>query len=155
MNLKENTEKIINEQSQTKRAFKFATCAVKALIFCEDECLVLSKPRWTEESKMTWNDLPGGRVNHGELFPEKALRREVIEELGNHEISILRPLHMATVLQNSEIHIIATIFLCKTSSKEITLSSEHSQYCWINPSNQKLLLPSWIKESINKVMEHS
>ncbi len=74
----------------------YATCGVKALIICENEFLVLSKPLWFQKLGIKWNDLPGGRINFGEADPRHALARELQEELGVVEVNIFKPLHMAS-----------------------------------------------------------
>lgn len=136
---------------QSEKTSSFAVCAIKALILCDNEFLVLSKERWVHELGLTWNDLPGGRINHGELCPEKALQRELQEEIGANSISIIKPIHMATVTQNPKMHIVATIFLCKATSKKLCLSDEHSNYRWADIANTQLALPQWIKEAIAKL----
>ncbi|MBB64290.1 MAG: hypothetical protein CMO81_04430 [Waddliaceae bacterium] len=126
----------------------FATCGVKALLVCDHHFLVLSKPAWVEETACTWNDLPGGRVNYGESCPQKALRRELEEEIGCNECSIIRPLHMATVVNGKKTHVVATIFHCVSKNKKVALSKEHSDYCWLSLNEiHKEPLPEWIKEA--------
>lgn len=128
----------------------FATSAVKALIFCDSQFLVLSKPRWYEETGVKWNDLPGGRIDLGELCPKKALQRELKEELGRTDISIQYPIHMTTVAHGPQFQVVATVFLCETSSKEIILSQEHTDFCWVDPRDQEQIIAPWIRESIEK-----
>ena len=135
----------------TTKTSLFATCAVKALVVCDNKFLVLSKLKWAKETGIIWNDLPGGRIENGEISPTEALCRELKEEIGSNGISIKNPIHMTTVIQNSEIHIVATVFLCKTDSKDILLSEEHTDYCWIELMDTETTLPSWIRDSVARV----
>ncbi|MCH9632204.1 MAG: hypothetical protein S4CHLAM6_05340 [Chlamydiae bacterium] len=138
-------------KDEVRKTNMYSTCAVKALILNGDEFLALSKSKLLQNTGITWNDLPGGRIDFGELSPRDALRRELLEEIGSDKASIIKPIHMTTIFKNSEAHITATIFLCKTDSKKINLSDEHLDYCWLKLSDEGTSLPLWIKESLSKI----
>lgn len=131
-----------------EKAQVFATCAVKGLVLYEDQFLVLSKPRWVLEMGLTWNDLPGGRIDFGEGSPQEALLRELREEIGCDAIEVIRPIHMTTVVQTGDFHVVATVFLCRASSKEVKLSQEHAGYCWLNCFQPEYPLPTWIEGAL-------
>ena len=131
----------------------YATCGVKALIICENEFLVLSKPLWFQKLGIKWNDLPGGRINFGEADPRHALARELQEELGVVEVNIFKPLHMATVNILKDTHVVATIFHCTVDSKDITLSEEHTDYLWVGINDTQIELPTWISEAADAVLK--
>lgn len=129
----------------------FATCGIKALLIFDDEVLLLSKPAWFKKTGFKWNDLPGGRVDCGEPCPIMALQRELFEEIGVTDASIFEPIHMASVVNNERAHVVATIYFCKAKTKAITLSQEHTDYCWRKLTESFEDVPIWIRQAIEKL----
>jgi ADP-ribose pyrophosphatase len=103
---------------------KLIRLSVKSLIFYDDKFLILRKN--TVEG--LW-DFPGGRLEFGEA-PEETLKREIKEET-NLRVSILRPLYSWNYLKNEDTFLVGFVYLSKTNSKEVLLSSEHNNYDWI------------------------
>jgi 8-oxo-dGTP pyrophosphatase MutT (NUDIX family) len=82
--------------------------------------------------------MPGGRVEIGENF-EEALHREVQEETGL-KVSIDYPLYVGEwrpVIKGTQNQIVGVFMVCTPLSDKITLSTEHDDYQWINPSERK------------------
>ena len=141
------------EEELVKNTPLFATCGLKALVIHDNHVLLLSKELFLRETQLKWNDLPGGRVNYGEISPQKALARELMEEIGRKDIIIGKPIHVATVRCTDNYHVMATIFLCKAKTREIQLSSEHVDAEWLDLDG-KHLLPKWIEGAIDVIKQN-
>jgi len=76
---------------------------------------------------------PGGRLENGDEDYEKALRREIKEELGV-EIEIIKPAEIVIWSINGEHHRYGVFFLCELLDEEskIKLSHEHEKYEWVS-----------------------
>jgi len=75
---------------------------------------------------------PGGRLNENDDDYEKALKREVKEELGI-DIEVLDPLDIQMWSINGTDHRYGVFFECKHNEKhEIKLSKEHTQFKWFS-----------------------
>jgi len=85
--------------------------------------LLLMK-RKNDPAKGEWW-FPGGRIRKGESF-EGALRREIREEAGI-DIHIVKFVGAYNRIF-PERHDIALVFLCKASSKDISINDEHSNF---------------------------
>ncbi|MGC9779070.1 MAG: NUDIX domain-containing protein [Candidatus Heimdallarchaeota archaeon] len=112
--------------------------AVAAIIEnSDDEILLIKRSADNEEYPNYWEDV-GGRLKQAEA-PEDGLRREIREETGITDIEIIKPLTMFHVYRKSikkpENELIGISYWCKTNSKKVTLSHEHSEYKWL-PSNE-------------------
>ena len=99
-----------------------------------------------------------GRIDQFEDV-EKGLRREVREELGITEITIIKVLrvwHMFRGTKKAENELIGITYYCRTNNKIIKLSHEHSQYKWTLPEDAlKLVANEGIKQDINKFITSS
>lgn len=87
-------------------------------------------------------DLPGGRAEKGETkLPIKDLfRREIKEELGkNVKYEVLNPaIQYRRYNKYTKMHALITAYEAKYISGKIKLSSEHSQYEWVDPKKYNL-----------------
>ena len=110
---------------------KVVKAAVKAVIFREDEFLVL-KQNWKD--RIYW-DFPGGKVKLGEN-PYDALKREVKEET-KLNIEIGKPLGLFWFSTDDGNEVVCTTFICKIKGDEnIELDNNNSKedfddYKWV------------------------
>ena len=105
--------------------------ALKAIIVKNGKILILKRTKEEDYFKEMW-DIPGGRINFGEM-PEKALKREVKEETGL-EIEVVKPVRVWSFFKNKEkTQVVGITMLCKYKSGEVKLSEEHRKFKWINP----------------------
>ncbi|MFA6602727.1 MAG: NUDIX domain-containing protein [Candidatus Shapirobacteria bacterium] len=103
-------------------------------------------------------DIPGGRVKLGDSI-EDTLRREVEEETGIKEISILEKIDM--VLSNNvripnsnggTFGLILSIYKCVAKKAYVNISDEHVGCEWFKPGKAaKLLETKYPKEFTNKI----
>jgi 8-oxo-dGTP pyrophosphatase MutT (NUDIX family) len=94
-------------------------------------------------------DLPGGKIQEGELDFKKALTREVEEET-NLKIKILDPFTTWYYeIPNNKKHpsggkkIFMVGYRCKYVSGKIKLSDEHNAFYWVDKNNYKKLDKEW------------
>jgi len=100
---------------------------VKALIEKDEKFLFL------KDHKGVW-ELPGGRINFGES-PEKALRRELCEELGYKQVqigSIVDSWTFNVSKDGGDYQFIVLVFKCLVKDNEIKKSDEYVEYQWIS-----------------------
>jgi len=103
-------------------------------------------------------DLPGGRIHRGASVKE-TLVREVEEELGVRDLTVLRPIGM--VLSNiriplrdgSDVGLVLSVYECCMSENAVlTISSEHLSYEWFTVKEAaKLLAVKYPKEFCEQV----
>jgi len=112
--------------------------AAKAVIVRNGKILILREAAtYGEGTQRGRYHMPGGRVEIGEHF-EAALRREVREETGL-EITIEAPFYVGEwrpVIKGQPNQIIGIFFVCRPTTADITLSTEHDSYEWIDPARQ-------------------
>lgn len=109
--------------------------ATKAIIEHDGKILLLREAATYGDGTQRgrWH-VPGGRVEVGEHF-EAALRREVQEEAGL-KIEIVKPVFVGEwhpVIKGEPNQIVGIFFLCRASSANVTLSTEHDKYQWVSP----------------------
>ncbi|HEU5186945.1 MAG TPA: NUDIX domain-containing protein [Candidatus Saccharimonadales bacterium] len=113
---------------------------VKALIRNGEGKILLLQVNKKQLSKTTeayW-DIPGGRVQRGEL-PQAALRREVHEETGIDVLENIRPFAMTLSniripQESGDVGLILWAFTCYAPVLEtVELSSEHVAHDWFEP----------------------
>lgn len=109
--------------------------AMKAAIVKDGKVLVLREAAtYGEGTQLGRYHMPGGRLEIGENF-EQGLKREVMEETGL-EVEIVDPLYVGEwrpIIKNVQNQIVAVFFVCKPTSGDVRLSTEHDDYRWIKP----------------------
>lgn len=107
--------------------------ALKLLLKKGDEYLFLT------DEKGKYFDFPGGRINADENYAllKNILSREVTEELGKNLVYEVKGpiLHYRRHSEEKNIHTFMCLFLASYVSGKIELSSEHTNYQWIDPKN--------------------
>lgn len=108
----------------------------KAFIEKEGKVLILFDPK-------LGLDFPGGKIQEGESDFDEALKREVCEET-SLEIEVGDPFFrwfykFESDHRNAGKEVFLVGFRCKYVSGEVRLSSEHSEYKWVNYKNYKEL----------------
>jgi 8-oxo-dGTP diphosphatase len=93
-------------------------------------------------SYASYYDLPGGRIDTDELNTDFAaiIAREMAEETGAvkyrlHDRPVALGRHVVTASQtrsNQEIHILYLFFEAEYLGGDITISTEHQDYKWVN-----------------------
>lgn len=126
-------------------AFKVA---FKAIIRKDNKILVIKRSAKEEVFEKLW-DIPGGRMNFGEI-PKDALIREIHEETGL-EVNILNPFTIWSFMASEDLQVIGITMLADYVSGEVKLSEEHTEYKWIAPKEfEKLDANSSLKKEIAK-----
>lgn len=126
-------------------AFKVA---FKAIIRKDNKILVIKRSAKEEVFEKLW-DIPGGRMNFGEM-PKDALIREIHEETGL-EVNILNPFTVWSFMASEDLQVIGITMLADYVSGEVKLSEEHTEYKWIAPKEfEKLDTNSSLKKEIAK-----
>jgi len=105
--------------------------ALKAIIVKDRKILILKRAKEEDCFKEMW-DIPGGKINFGEM-PEDALKREVKEETGL-EIEIIKPIRVWSFFKNNgKTQVVGVTMLCKYKRGKVRLSKEHTEFKWISP----------------------
>ncbi len=107
----------------------------KAFIISDGKVLIAKR----KEEKMfsgMW-DIPGGKLEDNESL-YTGIKREVLEETGLEITDILCTLSSILFVASigDKPTIFRNLYLCKATG-EITLSSEHSEYLWVDPKDLK------------------
>ncbi len=132
---------------------------MKALIQRADGKVLLLKKN--KKSDLDLWDLPGGRIQRGEEVVD-ALRREVLEETGLHELGEIKPLMMVLTsiripVGDPDVGLIFSVYLCPLTQNDVNiqLSSEHSSYVWVMPEEAEEMLrinhPAALTQAIGKL----
>ena len=93
----------------------------------QGRCLLLKRSQESKNNKGKW-DLPGGKVDPGEDFDE-ALLREVSEETGL--TASLQGVAGSAESDLPERKVAYLIMEAVVASGEVTLSSEHDDFAWV------------------------
>lgn len=107
----------------------------KAFIDRDGDILILTDPK-------LGLDLPGGKIKEGETNLTEALEREVKEETGL-EVEIREPFTTWMIEFPPDHRNQGKVFLvgyrCRYISGDVSLSSEHTEYKWVNKDNFRQL----------------
>jgi len=124
---------------------------VKVLIFNEKGQMLLLQlnPKkfdpTTESDEVIW-DLPGGRINRGELLHE-ALKREVYEETCLESIENIQSVSIDLTdvrvpVGTMDVGLIYATYSCEIKGNHsIRTSKEHLSYMWVSPDEAASRLP--------------
>ena len=134
-------------------------CGIAALIWAPDTntYLLLRRSADKDFAAGAWECVTG-RVDQGEGF-EDAVRREVHEELGvKVQIEfIIGTTHFYRGDVDPENELIGVVYGCTIPDvKAVTISPEHSEYCWVTIDEAEALLidtdgsTQWIKRVIDR-----
>ena len=108
---------------------------VAAIIENDRGEILLIKRSPDSELPNCWEDA-GGHLKQSES-PEDGLRREIEEETGIKDIEIIKPLTVFHVykkdIKKEGKQLIGISYWCKTTTSNITLSHEHTDFKWIKP----------------------
>jgi 8-oxo-dGTP diphosphatase len=107
----------------------------------EGKLLLLQlRPKHIETEIKDYWDIPGGRIQKNESL-ESALKREVYEETGLQNITVIRPFLMALssiripIQNGGDVGLIFATYLCEVlGNTSIHLSNEHTHFEWFEPS---------------------
>jgi 8-oxo-dGTP diphosphatase len=125
-----------NNQSTKENPVGRFMVAVGAVIEYKNSGKILIVQR---SKDLDWNpgqwEIGYGRLDQFEN-PQQALHREIKEELGLTDIEIVKILTTWQMFRGSkkaDNELIGITFHCRTQTKQIKLSDEHSQYKWVEP----------------------
>ena len=104
--------------------------AVKAFIVNDNDEILLVKRSDDDVHKPGVWEVPGGRLDHGEN-PFEGLKRETLEETGI-DIDVRNPLRIHHFTREDGGKITMITFYCRTRSKDVKLSDEHTDFIWID-----------------------
>lgn len=88
----------------------------------------------------TWENA-GGNIEDGET-PEDAVFRDVKEETGITDIEIKKIAYVSVL--KGKLPDLLIVYLCETSSENVTVSFEHQAYVWADEAQFRELLPKAI-----------
>ena len=109
----------------------------KGLVMYDGKVLLLRESGVYEDGTNVgkW-DVPGGRIDPDEAVRD-GLVREVIEETGlrvEPEV-LLGVFDGYPKIKGEDCHVVRLYFRCKANTDEVTLSSDHDLYEWVDPKN--------------------
>jgi 8-oxo-dGTP diphosphatase len=124
----------------------------KAIVRFKDKYLLLKKAKDIIPENVGKWECSGGRIDKDE-DPKKAVLREIKEETGLtcDIIKELPFLQMTDQKYNSQCH----VFLVKTYSDNVKLSSEHTEYRWVTPEEAKKMPFVLFASLILEYFEHA
>ena len=136
---------------------------IKALIKNKDNKIMVLKSgplelKSTKRKTPFW-DLPGGKIRIGEEDMEHTLRREVPEELGVRQDSLMigrlfdASISKFKIQHGKRIPLVLVTFLCKLSESGFRLTGEHDAVDWVSVKKAKTLLGAKFSNSFIKKLE--
>lgn len=108
----------------------------KTLIVHEGKVLILREAAYDEGTNTGKWDVPGGRIEPEEKLHE-GLVREVREECGLSIIpgDVLGVYETFPTIKGEPCHIVRVYYASTALTTDVVLSSDHSEYEWIDPGN--------------------
>lgn len=103
---------------------------VKGIVIYRHQVLILKRVKPSSDGLGYW-ELPGGGLEYGET-PHQALIRELKEET-NLDIKILKPVYTFTAVR-PHYQTVGIGFLCVPTHNHVIISSEHTEYKFVNSS---------------------
>lgn len=124
-----------NNHSKSNPVGRFMV-AVGAIIIQQETKKILVTQRANNQD---WHpnewEITYGRIDQHES-PEAGLMREVSEEIGINDLSIVRVLrawHMYRGPVSADNELVGITFVCTTDTTSVHLSNEHQEYRWVTP----------------------
>lgn len=120
--------------------------AVKGIIKRADgKILVLKRSEHDDHKPNVW-ETPGGGMDTEES-PQEALKREIIEET-DLSVTVTKPFNVFTFKKDTGEFKVGITFICEHQNGEVVLSSEHSEFRWIEAEEfaQMVSVPSLHEE---------
>lgn len=105
--------------------------AFKGIIRKRDKILMLKRSKSQKVAPGQW-DTPGGKMHFGENI-EQSFKRELLEEIGTNNVRIAEVLNVWSFMKGRKTQLIGITFLCSYKGGKIILSSEHSEFKWVDP----------------------
>jgi len=126
--------------------------ATNAVIFNEKKEILFTERSLTDSFMPGYWELPGGGIEYGET-PQESLTREIKEEC-NIDIEIIKPIAANTYFID-ELQRIEITFLCKAVNPEkIKLSTEHSDYKWLDTTEtNSIKISDYVKKIIDSISD--
>jgi len=98
-----------------------------------------------------------GRIDQFES-PEEGLRREVVEETGLENLEIIEILSVWHIYRGGEKKVkndlVGITYRCRTQTEKVKISSEHSDYKWVEPKEAlKMIKIEGIAGDVKKYLE--
>lgn len=103
-------------------------------------------------------EMPGGGLDYGES-PKEGIEREVFEETGL-KVLVLYPLSVTSGFSSKKNHIIRIAHLCelKNEKQQVQLSTEHSNFKWVDLNymleNDMKNISKFLREVLAELKEH-
>jgi 8-oxo-dGTP diphosphatase len=126
---------------------KTVVVAVKGLVINNGKVLIVKRSIEDEVGGGTW-EFPGGKIDFGENL-ESALGREINEET-NLEVIVEKILYAVSFNTNPSRQVVLLTYLCRSESRNVLLSEEHSDYLWVTAIQMKELLSRDILADLEK-----
>lgn len=122
----------------------------KAIIFNEQErLLILRRSKTAPYGALIW-DLPGGDLDYGE-DAIIGITREIKEETGL-DVRELKPFDVESHINDRKEFWVTIAYVGKTSSDNVSLSYEHDRHKWIEPKEaEKIETADKIKRFIKNI----
>jgi 8-oxo-dGTP diphosphatase len=109
--------------------------------------LIVQRSAYDEAGAGTW-ECPGGKLDFGEEL-ESALQREIHEETGI-AVSVEKLLYATTFKTDSSRQVVILTYLCRSTTGEVFLSGEHSNFLWADKKDLAGLLAPGILSDFYK-----